>query len=110
VNAGHPPVIVVKGDGDEPVILRQEGDVVGAFPDAVFGTAELTLEPGDRIFLYTDGLIEIGGSYEEGLERLAGACFSRRPLSLLELIPAAVDDVMAGVCATDDTLLVGVER
>lgn len=110
VNAAHPPVIVIPGNGDQPVIRRQQGDVVGAFPDAVFGTAELTLEPGDRMFLYTDGLIEVNGSYEEGLERLAGACFSRRTMSLEELVPAAVDDVMAGALAADDTLLVGVER
>ena len=84
--------------------------MVGAFADAVFGIAELTLQPGDRIFLYTDGLIETGGSYEEGLQRLAGACLSRRSLPLHELVPAVVDDVMAGNPPADDTLLMGVER
>ena len=58
VNAGHPPAMVVRSDEGPPMILRQEGDVVGAFADAVFGIDELTLKPGDRIFLYTDGLIE----------------------------------------------------
>jgi phosphoserine phosphatase RsbU/P len=109
VNAGHPPAIAVHLDGREPVILRQEGDVVGAFSDAVFGVTELTLKPGDRIFLCTDGLIETGGSYEDGLHRLAGACITRRNLPLQELVPAVVDDVMAGLSPTDDTLLVGVE-
>lgn len=109
VNAGHPPAIAVHLDEPEAAILRQEGDVVGAFSDAVFGVAELTVKPGDRIFLYTDGLIETGGSYEDGLRRLVGACISRRNLPLEEHVPAVVNDVMAGQSPADDTLLVGVE-
>jgi sigma-B regulation protein RsbU (phosphoserine phosphatase) len=110
VNAGHPPAIVVHLNGNEPIILRQEGDVVGAFADAVFGIAEVVLQPGDRIFLYTDGLIEAGGCYEEGLQRLADACLSRRSLPFQNLVPAVVDDVMANLCPVDDTLFLGVER
>jgi sigma-B regulation protein RsbU (phosphoserine phosphatase) len=110
VNAGHPPAIVVHLNGNESIVLRQEGDVVGAFKDAVFETVELTLQPGDRFYLYTDGLLETGDSYEKGLQRLSEACFSRRALQLQELVPAVVDDVMAGLCAQDDTLFLGVER
>ena len=110
VSAGHPPAIVVPLAGEEPAVLRLEGDVVGAFPDAVFGALEMTLKPGDRIFLYTDGLIETGGPYEEGLKRLADACFARRTLPLQDLVRVVVDDAMAGARASDDTLFVGVER
>jgi phosphoserine phosphatase RsbU/P len=110
VNAGHPPAILVQIDGSDAVVLRQEGDVVGAFTDAVFGVSELTVKPGDRIFFCTDGLIETGGSYESGLDRLACACMSRRNLPLQEHVPAVVDEVMAGLNPADDTLLVGVER
>jgi sigma-B regulation protein RsbU (phosphoserine phosphatase) len=110
VNAGHPPAIVVHLDRQEPLILRQEGDVVGAFADAVFGVTDLTMQAGDRMFLYTDGLVETAGSYEEGLQILAGACCSRRGLPLCDVVPGVVDEVMAGLSATDDTLLVGVQR
>lgn len=110
VNAGHPPAIVSRRAPGDPMILRQEGDVVGAFPDAVFGVAELTLQPGDRLFLYTDGLIENGGSYEDGLERLARACRARRNVRLQDAIPAIIDEIGAGTSAVDDTLLMGVER
>jgi sigma-B regulation protein RsbU (phosphoserine phosphatase) len=110
VNAGHPPAIVVHANGDEPVVVRQEGDVVGAFPDAAFGITELTLQPGDRIFLYTDGLIEAGGSYEQGLQRLAETCFAQRALPLSDLVPTVANEVMAGLSPVDDTLLLGVER
>jgi sigma-B regulation protein RsbU (phosphoserine phosphatase) len=110
VNAGHPPAIVIHANGDEPVVLRQEGDVVGAFADAVYGIAELTLQQGDRIFFCTDGLIEVSDTYEEGLQRLIGSCLSRRSLPLLELVPAVVNDVMANLSPADDTLFMGVER
>lgn len=110
VSAGHPPAIVVHANAGKPVILRQEGDVVGAFADAVFGVVELTLSPGDRLYLYTDGFIEAGFSYEKGLQHLAGACLSRRNSPLHELVPAVVNDVMANLSPVDDTLLMGVER
>jgi sigma-B regulation protein RsbU (phosphoserine phosphatase) len=110
VNAGHPPAIVSRRAAGEPTILRQEGDVVGAFDDAVFGVVELTLQPGDRLFLYTDGLIEGRGPYEEGLARLVRACVTRQNLPLQDAIPAIVDEVQLSPSPVDDTLLMGVER
>jgi sigma-B regulation protein RsbU (phosphoserine phosphatase) len=110
VNAGHPPAIVVRANAGNALVLRQEGDVVGAFQDAVFGVADISLGPGDRLYLYTDGLIETGFSYEMGLQRLTGACVERSSLSLEKLVPAVVADVMANLCPADDLLLVGVER
>lgn len=83
--------------------------MVGAFADAVFGITELTLERGDRIFFFTDGLIETGGTYDDGLSRLADACFLRRTLPLQDLVPAVVDDVMTGFQPADDILLMGVQ-
>ena len=110
VNAGHPPAIVIRANENEPVIVRQESDVLGAFPDAVFGTAELTLKPGDRMFLYTDGLVETGCSYEHRIQRLAGGCLSRRAVALASLVHEVVDEVMSGLSPADDTLFMGVER
>jgi sigma-B regulation protein RsbU (phosphoserine phosphatase) len=110
VNAGHPPAIVIHADNSEPVVIEQEGDVVGAFPEVVYGTKQLTLRKGDRVFFYTDGLIELGDSREEAIERLVRACSSRKSMPLSELIPAVVDDVMNGRPAADDMLLMGVER
>ena len=110
VNAGHPPAIICRHAASEPLILRQEGDVVGAFDDAVFGVTELTLEASDRMFLYTDGLIENGGPYEEGLQNLARACQARQNLLLQDAIPTVVNDVLVSPSPADDTLLMGVER
>lgn len=110
VNAGHPPAIVVHSDRNQPVLVRQEGDVLGAFADAVFGKVELMLDPGDRIFFYSDGLVEAGCSRETGIHRLAKACFARREQPLPELVPDVVDEVVAGHPARDDIVFMGVER
>jgi sigma-B regulation protein RsbU (phosphoserine phosphatase) len=110
VNAGHPPVIVLHISGETPSILRQTGDVVGAFTDAVFGISELTLLPGDRALFYTDGMIETGGPYEQGLARLAASCLLRRSLPLAEMVQDVVKDITAGHNPKDDMLLLGVEK
>ncbi|WP_349268486.1 hypothetical protein MPNTM1_03347 [Mycolicibacterium parafortuitum] len=56
---GHPPALLVSPDGGAPEAVRpQEGMLVGALTDAVFGVLSLTLRPGQILMFYTDGLIE----------------------------------------------------
>ncbi len=109
INAGHPPVIAITGDGKEAVVLRQEGDVVGVFADATFDALEFTMRTGDRFFLYSDGLIEIGGIGEKGLRRLIGACTALRGISLENMVQSVVREVTGGIAPQDDIVLLGVE-
>ncbi|MFO7885010.1 MAG: fused response regulator/phosphatase [Desulfobacteraceae bacterium] len=57
VNAGHPPVVYVPCKG-EAELLKNDGDVLGMFKDAQFGLTQKKVHPGDRFYLYTDGLVE----------------------------------------------------
>ncbi|MBF0390057.1 MAG: fused response regulator/phosphatase [Desulfamplus sp.] len=57
INAGHPPVVHVPVNG-EPTLLLADGDVLGMFKDAQFGITRVDVSPGDRFFLYSDGLVE----------------------------------------------------
>jgi sigma-B regulation protein RsbU (phosphoserine phosphatase) len=109
INAGHPPAIAIPGDGKEAVVAHQGGDVVGVFPDATYDAMELTVHPGDRFFLYSDGLIEIGGTREEGLRRLIDACTALRGVSLENMVPSVVRELTAGLATQDDIVLLGVE-
>lgn len=56
-NGGHPPAIVRRADG---TIERLEGTgpVLGASAGAPFGERSTRLQPGDKVLLYTDGVIE----------------------------------------------------
>jgi GAF domain-containing protein/anti-sigma regulatory factor (Ser/Thr protein kinase) len=70
-SAGHPPPVLVRG-GEEAILLDvSAAPPLGALPFAAYHEVEATLEPGDTILLYTDGLIERRREpLTEGLERL----------------------------------------
>ena len=73
VNAGHhPPLIYNTHSGRFREFEDEAGLLIGVLPEWEYQTSELTLEAGDLLLLYTDGIIEAenqsGAQYE--LERL----------------------------------------
>jgi phosphoserine phosphatase RsbU/P len=56
-NAGHPPVLIGRADSHIDV-SREHGCVLGVLPEADYTNEQLTLAPGDRVWLYTDGIPE----------------------------------------------------
>ena len=75
VNAGHnPPVILRKGKNAE--LLKTKANLVLALmEDMLYRKYEIDLEPGDVLFLYTDGVTEAQNRLEElfGESRLLAA-------------------------------------
>ena len=60
INAGHNPPILQRAGG-ETVYLEEQGDgqfMLAGMPYFEYEESELTLEPGDSIYLYTDGVTE----------------------------------------------------
>lgn len=71
--AGHPPPLLVRG-GEVRYLGRPRGMLLGASAHPVFESAQIRLEPGDRLLLYTDGLVErTGEGIDTGFDRLADA-------------------------------------
>ncbi|MFV0132230.1 SpoIIE family protein phosphatase [Streptomyces sp. HMX87] len=71
--AGHPPPLLVRA-GAVRYLDRPRGILLGAGTDPVYEEAECRLEPGDRLLLYTDGLVErTDENIDRGLKRLAQA-------------------------------------
>ncbi|QNI31085.1 SpoIIE family protein phosphatase [Alloacidobacterium dinghuense] len=110
VNAGHnPPVLLRNG---ETIRLEADGPVVGLLPFAPYTEQTLTLEPGDLLILYTDGISEAMTKEDEewGDERMIEA--ARRSLhkpanDVLDDLFAAADVFTAGAPQHDDmTLLI----
>ena len=65
VNAGHnPPVVCHKGHGFEFLRCRA-GLVLAGMPGLKYRTQELHLQPGDIVFLYTDGVTEAQNAENE---------------------------------------------
>ncbi|MGK5521095.1 SpoIIE family protein phosphatase [Micromonospora sp. URMC 107] len=57
-SAGHPSPLLIRGDDVAFLHDRALGPPVGAIPDTTYRTVEGALAPGNRLLLYTDGLIE----------------------------------------------------
>jgi serine phosphatase RsbU (regulator of sigma subunit) len=118
VTAGHPPLICVYPDNPEPELFDTKGNVLGIFSDAAFGYRQFEIVPGQRFFLYTDGITNAcrvdgpTGKKQKlrgnGLDNLLQGY---RSLSLKEVLHHVWQDVIS-FCRykpTDDMLLLGVE-
>ena len=72
--AGHPGSIVVKRDGDS-LVLGGRSWPIGFSRDEVYGTDSITVNPGDRMYLFSDGIYEVMNHQEEiwGKKRLQAA-------------------------------------
>ena len=72
--AGHlPPVQLHAGSGRVSVVDTVGAPVLGVTPDFRCQARTGTLQPGDALLLYTDGLVETrGGDLDQGIDRLLG--------------------------------------
>ena len=70
-NAGHNPVILIRGDGSW-MKLETGGLVLGAFENSVYQESLIEMNSQDMLLLYTDGVTEIYNEANEefGVERL----------------------------------------
>ncbi len=60
-NAGHEYPAVKKPDGQFEILKDKHGFVIGGFSGASYKEYELQMEPGSKLFLYTDGVPEAMG-------------------------------------------------
>jgi sigma-B regulation protein RsbU (phosphoserine phosphatase) len=106
VGAGHPPLILVKQSG-APEIVELESDPLGMFGTAILQKRELRVSRGDRLLMYTDGMIEssAGAPRREGLERLVDACVRHRAAPLGESVARIVGELRPEDYIVEDDLL-----
>ncbi len=57
-NGGHNPPILVNENGNAEYLGMPGGIALGMFPGFIFEDKEITLEKGDQIIFYTDGITE----------------------------------------------------
>lgn len=60
-SAGHPPVLLRRPDGAIHARLATENPPIGTFDGHRHDVATAALQPGDLLYLYTDGAYEIAG-------------------------------------------------
>ena len=71
-NAGHNPPVLMHKDGTCEFIKGKAGFVLAGMDGVVYKKQEIQLEPGDTLFLYTDGVVEANNENKElyGEDRL----------------------------------------
>jgi serine phosphatase RsbU (regulator of sigma subunit) len=57
-SGGHNPPLLMRTSTGESLLLDQGGPIMGILPDAQFSNTNVTLQPGDILTLYTDGVTE----------------------------------------------------
>jgi PAS domain S-box-containing protein len=113
VMAGHPAPVRLPRTGP-PALVAGAGIPVGMIDEATYDDETLTLEPGDRLYCYTDGASEAVNAADEefGLDRLLAEIERWRGLPLrdgLDRIAAAVR-AWSGGPLKDDISLLAIER
>ncbi len=109
-SGGHPPMLVLRGDGTADYLPTPGGLLVGVLPEARFTTATTTLGPGDTLLLYTDGLTEARTGPDrttlygdDGLLAFATDHAGEPPHAVIQALTGLLDDFGDGL--DDDTAL-----
>jgi len=98
---GHPDPILLSRDG-ELKVLQSEGALLGIFPDDVYEQQAVELQPGDRVFIYSDG-VEIAFSSTDSPcnAQWRELLYARRDLPTEQII-ADLRDLLGRADANDD--------
>ncbi len=74
VNAGHNPPLLKRAGGEFEYLRERSGLVLAGMDNIKYRQSSLTVKPGDRLFLYTDGVTETTDTQQRlyGEDRLRG--------------------------------------
>lgn len=111
----HPYPFLVRRDGRTERLDHRGGFFVGMFTEGNYTEAETTLEPGDLLFLYTDGLNESADreGRQFGLQRLEAALLSSHmdgPAATAHNALAQRDAHALGRAPNDDITILALTR
>lgn len=114
VNAGHEYPIIKKADGQYELFKDKHCLALAAIPNLSLKPYEIQMEPGDKIFVYTDGVPEAINEAEEqyGTKRLEDVLNRNLSASMEDTLVAVAKDVEAfkgGADQFDDITMLGFE-
>ena len=113
VNAGHNPQFVLRGDGRPLEKLSSTGLPVGMLAGHGYKEREVQLAPGDLLFFYTDGCVEMeneaGDMFgSDRLESLVSAASRGSAEQVLATVEAAIAAFRGGRDLFDDATMMAV--
>ncbi len=113
-NAGHEYPVIKRAGEPYELYKDKHGFVLGGMEEMVYQEYELRLSPGDRLFLYTDGVPEATNAQKElfGVKRMVEA-LNRSPdvptKQVLENVRRAVDEFVREAEQFDDLTMLCLE-
>ena len=113
-NAGHEYPILKQRNGSFELVKDKHNFVIGGLEGMKYKEYELDLEPGAKLFLYTDGVPESINNEKEqfGTDRLIAdlnAAPEDAPKQILNHVQAAVDDFVKDAEQFDDLTMLCLE-
>ena len=114
VNAGHEmPCIAHSGNPYEVYKIRP-GFVLAGMDGMIYKSGSVMLEPGDKIFQYTDGVTEATNAENQlfGMDRMLESLNKNLNASPAELLPAVkkdIDDFVGDAPQFDDITMLSLE-
>ena len=114
VNAGHEHPVVRRGKGPFELVTYKHSLAVAVAPDLPFKQHEFHLDPGDALFVYTDGVPEATNAKGElfGSERMLqvlNAHPDEKPENLLPILHRGIDVFVGEAPQFDDITMLMVE-
>ncbi len=117
VNAGHLPPIIRRASGQLEHVGTAEtsGLALGMFESATYQTSQVTIEPGDVVVLYSDGITEAengaGRPFDEaGIETILTSRADRDPEQIGRALLTAVEAHAGEVKLADDLTALVLKR
>ena len=112
-NGGHEYPVLEK-EGRFEVYMDTHGFLVGGMPGMQYTDYEIRMEPGDKLFVYTDGIPEAHNGELEmfGIERMVDTLNRNReekPEDLLKAVQKAVDAFVGDAEQFDDLTMLCLE-
>ncbi len=106
-NGGHNPPYLVLGDGKVEQLENIGGLLLGCVKDTKYKSKTVNLQPGDTLFLYTDGVTEAMNEKEDefATNRLEDCLKRNYKLQLTEITEKVIKEVRTfstGLPQTDD--------
>ena len=113
-NGGHNLPYLVRADGSVTELEQTVGILLGMFEDFTFSHNTITLGPGDKLFMYTDGVTEAMNErsefYDEArLELQLTSHGSQNAGALLRKIRESISEFTADAEQSDDITMMMLE-
>ena len=107
VSAGHEPPYKLAPDGTRTTLQGTQGIAVGVLDEIEYDSRQITIEPGETMFIYTDGLTDMINTQGElygkhRLEQILDEIGTQNPHDIVKGVWSSIARFSEGTAAADD--------